>query len=411
MGALEDIIFQSLGGAAKPDFTAGDPYAEPNQFVTQTLQTPILQAALKPDRGGYGTGELIGGALISGLLGGGLSGLSKDYQTEQKNIYNSALLNSVLGGPKVDTSGLEPSLFDTLNANVTLFDVGQTLQNRAAETAAKNDLRKTITEGVLKSEDPDIAFANLEKLSSYLANKEARPMISEVDAAGAIPGAPLSETVTKPNLLNKKTKAEIDLTDSLRKEFNALQDVKDYAQSLKAANSLSQALKDQSAVSDQELVRRAIQMIEPGMAVREGEASAVQNSAAIPEAWRGALNKALGGGTALGEDVRAGIQRLAERAFTAHATNYEAARKTYGQIAESRGLKPDQISFLGQAPQATSIFKSSGVSTGGASISQVQQIIAAAKAQYGDTAEGKAAAQAAIQKLSVPSSGSGVPRG
>lgn len=348
MGALEDIIFQSLGGAAKPDFTAGDPYAEPNQFVTQTLQTPILQAALKPDRGGYGTGELIGGALISGLLGGGLSGLSKDYQTEQKDLYRDYVLGNLFGKTAEASPELDPSLFDVGKSNLDIFNTLSSLEGNRAKAQTQADLGKTALEAAVKSDDPAQVLANARALGVKVPGAP-EPAIVEPGTEGA----PI-------NPLNKKFKANEEMIDSLREKFNALPDVKDFRVSLKAAQSLSGALKDNSAVSDQELVRRAIQMIEPGMAVREGEASAVASSQSIPEAWRGALASALDGKSKLGEDVRAGIGRLAERAYSAHKSNYEKALAGYRQEATYKGLNPDRVDYLGDLPDAATIFGSGG---------------------------------------------------
>ena len=118
------------------------------------------------------------------------------------------------------------------------------------------------------------------------------------------------------------------------------------------------ALKDKGSPSDLELVRYAVQMIEPGMAVREGEQKAVMQSGSIPDQWKGELNKTLANGTALGDTVREGLKRLASRAYEAQKSGYDKANTYYNGLARGRGLlkEDEDISYLGQALPSESIF-------------------------------------------------------
>ena len=178
---------------------------------------------------------------------------------------------------------------------------------------------------------------------------EAAKKVAELEALGP----------TNPDLpANKVIQKSLENIAGLRKEFNALEDVKDFSNVLQASSALSGALKDKGSVSDQELVRYAIQMIEPGLSVREGEQNAVAASQSLPEAWRGELSKALEGGTKLNDDVREGIKRLATRAYEAKKFNYMKANDYYQGLAINKyGLPQDEnISYLGAAPDAGSIF-------------------------------------------------------
>lgn len=146
--------------------------------------------------------------------------------------------------------------------------------------------------------------------------------------------------------------------DDLRSKFEAKQEVKDFSTIQAAASALSGALKDTGKVSDQELVRYSIQMIEPGMAVREGEQSAVANSQNITDAWKGELKAALEGKSSLGPDVREGIKRLAARAYEGKRQQYDKALTYYQGLGEGRGLlgEGQSISYLGKAPPAVDVF-------------------------------------------------------
>lgn len=142
-----------------------------------------------------------------------------------------------------------------------------------------------------------------------------------------------------------------DEVNKLRDDFSANPDVKSFAAAKKAATALSQALADNSSVADQELVRYSILMIEPGMAVREGEQNAVAASQSIPDEYKGALSKALSGETSLSPQVREGIKRLAERAYASHKQNYDSALSFYQTEAGRKGIEPERISYLGDAPE------------------------------------------------------------
>jgi hypothetical protein len=185
------------------------------------------------------------------------------------------------------------------------------------------------------------------------------------------------------------SKKQTDL-DSLRKEFTGSPEYKEFSAVKSSADALKEALKDKSAVSDQELVRRSIQMIEPGMAVREGEQKAVALSQSIPDAWRGELNKALKSGTALSDEVRDGIKRLAGRAYTAQRSRYEDTRGFYEGLAEERGYERRKVSPLGAAPSWEE-FTGGGADKRGASEEQLspQEFIAQLKRSGASKEEAK----------------------
>ena len=144
----------------------------------------------------------------------------------------------------------------------------------------------------------------------------------------------------------------------LRKEFNSLEPVKNFSKAVQAASAISGALKDTGKVADQELVRYSIQMIEPGMAVREGEQNAVAASQSIPEEWKAKVTSALEGKSQLGPEIREGLKRLAERAYSSHKGLYDQAFGLYGKEAELQGLDPNRLSYIGNPKEFSDIFSS-----------------------------------------------------
>jgi hypothetical protein len=156
---------------------------------------------------------------------------------------------------------------------------------------------------------------------------------------------------------NPKREGELD---KLRKEFSALPEVKNYSQVEKAASIINQAIQDPKAMSDLELTRYAILLIEPGMAVREGEQAAVSASQSIPDAYKGRISKALNGEAELGEEARQALLNLATRSYEGHKMQYDRALGFYRKEAESKLLDPDRISYMGEAREVDDVYKNSG---------------------------------------------------
>ncbi len=176
----------------------------------------------------------------------------------------------------------------------------------------------------------------------------------------------------------KAEKDKMDTLDTLRDKFNKLPEVTNFSQVSKAATAMAGALKDKGSPSDLELVRYAVQMIEPGMAVREGEQKAVMQSGSIPDQWKGELNKTLANGTALGDTVREGLKRLASRAYEAQKSGYDKANTYYNGLARGRGLlgESEDISYLGQALPSESIFGTVTAPPVAPSISEIDAALA-----------------------------------
>jgi len=138
-------------------------------------------------------------------------------------------------------------------------------------------------------------------------------------------------------------------TQKLRREFNTRPEIKGYSKIRDAAAVVQLAEKDPSAVASMELAKRAVHLIEPGLAALQGEVNAVENSASIPGAFKAKLKKALIGEGGLDESVRKGIIEMAKRSYTVAAQSYEETRKFYEDEALAAGLQPSRISSFGPA--------------------------------------------------------------
>lgn len=302
-------------------------------------------------------------AFLMPLAKGILSGVLMNQANEQarQQAYEDASASPILKilrnetnvGPLADGTEFVDKL------GMANSGIAEVLKAYGAETApegwnANQGRQDLLTLALQRSEEAEKAKVR-QDLANKLQELEAKNLFErgpaaikfeEEKARAAAAGKAAGEGVS-PNF---------EKQDALRKEFSGLPEVKDFSNVMRSADALTKAIEDKSSVSDQELVRRAIQMIEPGMAVREGEQKAVGLSQSIPEAWKGELDKALTGGTALSDDVRAGIKRIAKRAYDAQAKTYEKTRKFYEEQATKRGFDPRAISYLGAAPDSAKFF-------------------------------------------------------
>jgi hypothetical protein len=183
---------------------------------------------------------------------------------------------------------------------------------------------------------------------------------AQVDAASILARPEAQQVLTKPEkeALTAQAKLEAERrgeADTLRKEFNALPEVKNFSLIDTAAKVVSKAVQDPSAVATQELVRRAVQLIEPGMAVREGEQAAIMASQSIPDRFKGELERALSGQGGLQKETRAGIMRIAQRAYEAQADRYKVTKDFYEGIAQERGIPKKAISYIGEPEPWSSV--------------------------------------------------------
>jgi hypothetical protein len=146
----------------------------------------------------------------------------------------------------------------------------------------------------------------------------------------------------KPDTENKEIQA-------LRREFNMRPEVKGFSKIRDAANVIQLAEQDPSAVSSVELAKRAVHLLEPGLAALQGEVAAIEQSASIPGQLKASLKKAITGEGGLDEKVRAGIINMGKRAYTVASQTYEETRKFYEDEARAAGLDPTRISSFGAA--------------------------------------------------------------
>jgi len=336
-------------------------------IAAQTLGQMTPQLINPYGSTGQAIGISLGSVLLQSLLG---------YQARQQASRDTLELNTLANQlmtqttPEARTSFIS-GVSDPMNQS-RLSTLSTALMQQEAARQADLTTKRGLVELEVDSARAKEMGVPLAQLSELDKQREARraalfettPSVtgemltvpeaaSQVDAASILARPEAQQVLTKPE--REALAAQAKLTadrrgeaDTLRKEFNALPEVKNFSLIDTAAKVVSKAVEDPSAVATQELVRRAVQLIEPGMAVREGEQAAIMASQSIPDRFKGELEQALSGQGGLQAETRAGIMRIAQRAYEAQADRYKATKDFYEGIAEERGIPKKAISYIGE---------------------------------------------------------------
>ena len=130
--------------------------------------------------------------------------------------------------------------------------------------------------------------------------------------------------------------------DELRKEFNALPTVKAYGEVQPVLHSAREAMKDDTAAADLNLIYAAAKIFDPTSVVRESETNMVVQSGSPAQRFLGQFNYVAGGGR-LTPVARAQLLTQIESRARGYESGYKTARKTYEGVAKTRNLPSDQI--------------------------------------------------------------------
>ena len=315
-------------------------------------------------------GVTLGGALIASLLG---------YQA-RKDAFNMGLETTkyanqlqALPTPEARTAFIESLPSDAIGSGVggKLATLSQalnkqgTLQNLLIEQEkAKLAAIAPLEADINRAKELGIPYADLAQFDKDRAARRSTLLQSLTPPSPTdTTGAGIGDVLTKPEAYEVLTKPEREAlaaqqklnedkmgqADNLRKEFSALPEVKNFSLIDNASKVVAKAVKDPASVATQELVRRAVQLIEPGMAVREGEQAAIMSSQSIPDQFKGELSRALNGEGGLVKETRDGIMRIAQRAYEAQAERYTTTKNYYEGLAKERKLPTKDIAYLGEA--------------------------------------------------------------
>lgn len=138
----------------------------------------------------------------------------------------------------------------------------------------------------------------------------------------------------------ESTKAKQGSIVELRKEFNALPEVKNYKTVLPIIESVNRA--PDTPAGDIDLIYGVGKIMDPDSVVREGEMNIVIKSGSPAQRLTGFLEYVQGGGR-LTQDQRKQLIEVMESRVKGLEENYTRARGAYGGIATKQGLDPEDI--------------------------------------------------------------------
>jgi len=360
-------LLQALqGGLFRPTDSMAGMGAQVVASSLPSLMNPYASA-------GSNLTTTLGGGILGGLLAGFARGDANDQNAELRPLMGQIMRaepgqrEKLLAGADAQTISRVSPLLQALEFD----DFGR--QNRITDSAKSKvgefdalrsrQLGQRVDEGLINAGMNQGLALTGKGVTPFGDLQLKTPIELETARIAATEGAK-NEAEILASGFNPKKETELN---SLRKEFNALPEVKTYSIVEKVAGIVDKAISDPSAMSDLELVRYAILAIEPGMAVREGEQAAVTNSQSVPEALKGQWLRAMNGESSLSAPAREGIRNLMIRSFEGHKAQYDKTLAFYQNEATAKNLDPSRLSYIGSSPEADTILgkNQATVSSGG----------------------------------------------
>lgn len=142
----------------------------------------------------------------------------------------------------------------------------------------------------------------------------------------------------------------------LRKEFNALSEVKSFKEASTSFEKIKAAAANPSAAGDLSLIFAYMKVLDPGSTVREGEFANAQNAAGVPQQILNQYNKVISG-ERLSQGQRADFVAQATKLHDAQKVNYTKAAKLYRDLAEKEGGDPNDVTGEFEGTPEPSVIK------------------------------------------------------
>lgn len=131
-------------------------------------------------------------------------------------------------------------------------------------------------------------------------------------------------------------------TAELRKEFNALPQVKAYGEVQPVLQSARESMGIDSAAADLNLIYAAAKIFDPTSVVRESETTMVMNSGSPAQRFLGQFNYVAGGGR-LTPEARKALMAQVESRGRGYESGYKAARTAYEGVAKKQGIPAEDV--------------------------------------------------------------------
>jgi hypothetical protein len=278
---------------------------------------------------------------------------SLDQRTEADRLFEAATRQLIGGLTRTAPQGL---LTQPVNAEKSLLGKRQQarmealkqleMDNDASRYAAGQERQAMLDarRETDRAEDLKQRALSNELRGKDIAARERNTNVMQGLAFGAAGRAAAAE--------ERAAKAEVPKAAAeLRKEFNALPDVKTFGEVDAAYQKVKAAASSPSAAGDLSAIFAYMKMLDPGSSVREGEFANAQNAGGIDAKITAAYNNVLNG-QRLTPEQRADFIKQAENLYGVHKQRRDAQAKRYGDLASKQGLAPEDVTGVGVAPVA-----------------------------------------------------------
>jgi len=330
------------------------------------------------------------------LRGEAMDALSKEQGYNDTQKARDILRNSLPGAPAASGTAGGPDIYQQMLERADLFDkngmpeMGDKYRAQAEKYAPKYKGMET----VMRDGKPVLLQQYENRAPKPLDGYGPKPDYKQVDTGGAVgfydpltnsQGGQFSKTNTPDALLSNQTtmrgqnmtdarsreansiaqgnKAQ-SLTTDMRKEFNSLEPVKAFGQVMPALQSAREAVKQDTAAADLNIIYAADKIFDPTSVVRESETTMVMNSGSPAQRFLGQFNYVAGGGR-LTDQARKQLLAQIESRARGYEAPYKSARKTYEAVARKNGVDPADV-FIEPSVSAERLQGASAGSIGGA---------------------------------------------
>lgn len=280
----------------------------------------------------------IGGALITGLLGGMARGSAAKRNAEMlpqiQQIFKARPEDRMaIAG---DNQRLTP-LIAALDAQ--RFQQQQDLQNMRSQKLIDLEYAP-LMEGTKA-----FTGALADQGQYYIQGVDGKPAVVRANEAGILDPYEQEQKIIRAKdeaTFGTGTK-EFERASQLRKDFQSQAPVKRFIYLDEGIKALEKAVLDPDAMSAVEIVRRGIQAIEPGLAVRTDDQLDVAARQALPDKLYAEFKQAKEGGVGLSAEARLGILNIARRAYLESATKFNQELDRYNKLkTDTAGFAPDR---------------------------------------------------------------------
>lgn len=282
----------------------------------------------------------LGATLLSGLLGG----LGQRRAAQENQMMQSQIARGLK----------DPSLWGQLaeeNPRIaSIANAAQLEQSMQAQEYARKQLER---ESDLEWKVRELEQTQPLKTRGAYGETYAREQ-AQADYQAKMFGGDPTMNPKHPGFMSEKDK--IGVANTLRDEFRNSPITKTFKLQELGMRSLAKAMQDPSATSSVEIVRAAIQAIEPGLAVREDDQRAIAESVSIPEQLKERMRRALSGEKALDSATMQGLARIAARRYHENARQFDELRKTYEGISTRSKALPENVLIFGPSEPVKSIY-------------------------------------------------------